>query len=84
MQTFTHVCSCGKSYTDNDPDLYFCPECVETRKQIALEVDKKLASRPKTKSLSNYQIALQKGKTVNSANGGQSTFVRAEDLGLKF
>lgn len=86
MEIYNHVCSCGQSYSDNDPDLYFCPNCVEERKRIAKEVDAKIANRPKKNSMSNLQIAETKGKTINSSNphGGRATFVRASDLGIRF
>ena len=44
-KNYTHQCSCGQSYTDNDPDLYFCSACIEVRKSIAKEIDKKMAGR---------------------------------------
>jgi len=52
---FTHKCQCGVEYTDNDPDPYFCPECVEKRKAIARSVDAKIASNPKTRPMSALQ-----------------------------
>lgn len=75
---YTHTCSCGEIYTDDDPDIYFCPSCVAQRKALAAEIDKKIASKPKKKVLSNYQILQEKGQT-----NGQATFVRASDLGIK-
>lgn len=79
MTTFNHVCACGNSYSDSDPDGYFCPPCVEQRKAIAKTVDAKLANRPKKPMQSDYQIALEKGKVT-----GNGLFVRAGDLGIQF
>ena len=45
LATFTHTCECGQVYTDNDPELYFCPLCIVKRKHIAAEIDKKFASK---------------------------------------
>jgi len=46
----THTCirpGCGTSYQDSDPDAYYCPPCLKARKDIAAQVDAKLANRPK-------------------------------------
>jgi len=84
-ETFLHTCSCGKKYNDTDPDPYFCPSCVADRKKIAEQVDKQMANKPtKRKVMSNFQIAVEKGKTMTSASGGYATFVRASDLGINF
>lgn len=53
----THSCiKCGTSYTSEDVDAYYCPSCVEEKKQIANEIDAKLASRPKRETMSEWQI----------------------------
>jgi hypothetical protein len=83
MTMYSHVCPCGKKYTDDDPDLYICPDCVVERKKIASEIDRKMAGRPHRVVQSNYQIAMKSGKTINSSQGGQATFVRASDLGIR-
>ena len=84
-QVYNHTCSCGKKYKDTDPDDYFCPECVADRKKVAAQIDKQMANRPiKRKVLTDYQVAMEKGRTVQSANGGHATFVRAIDLGINF
>jgi len=79
MQSYTHTCSCGEKYTDNDPEVYFCLACVKMRKAVALEVDKKMAQRPKKVQMSNYQILQAKGQSK-----GEATFVKARDLGINF
>lgn len=77
MQTYSHVCSCGEKYEDNDPDVYFCSKCVEQRKAIAKLIDAKVASRPKKEAVSNYKIAVERGQSR-----GGVLFVRASDLGI--
>jgi len=84
MAQYTHTCSCGKVYTDNDPDLYFCPACVAQRKLVAEQVNRNIGSRPKKDRKTDLQIALTRGRTINSASGGQATFVKAGDLGISF
>lgn len=50
-ETYKHKCSCGKDYTDNDPDGYFCPSCVKARKEVAKDIDKKFSTaRPQVES----------------------------------
>lgn len=83
METYTHKCSCGESYTDNDPDVYFCPSCVEQRKIVARQVDSKMINirlRPRAKT--DLELMEEKGKTMPSARGGFATFIKASDLGL--
>lgn len=73
---FTHKCSCGKEYKDEDPEVYFCSECIAERKKIAEEVDKKMANRPKRQEKSDlqaYDELILRNRTP---------FVRAVDLGI--
>jgi hypothetical protein len=40
---YTHSCiKCSTSYTDTDPDAYYCATCNAERKAIAAQVDKRL------------------------------------------
>ncbi len=61
MQQYSHKCiKCQESYTDEDPDPYYCEVCNEARKQIAKEVDSKIAMTPKapvTSALKEYDAA---------------------------
>ena len=84
MTTYNHVCPCGNKYKDQDPDVYLCSTCVQERKALAKEVDARMASRPKKNYVTDLHIALTKGKTIPSGNGGHATFVRASDLGITF
>lgn len=78
---YTHNClNCSKQYTDNDPDVYFCSSCVEQRKQIAKEVDKKMASVISERKASGFNDLESKGKTIPSASGGMATFFNIKDL----
>lgn len=79
---FSHTCSCGKIYTDDDPDLYFCPDCVAQRKIIAEQVDKKLAGRVSKEDKSFNALCEKFGRTVPSDRGGLATFFKASDLGI--
>lgn len=48
--SFQHKCikpGCPNTYTDNDPDPYFCQSCNEIKKVIAKKIDEKFAGIPK-------------------------------------
>ena len=50
-----HTCikpQCSNTYEDKDPDPYYCPSCVEEKKEIAKQVDAKFAGKSKKKRLS--------------------------------
>lgn len=76
MTTYKHQCSCGNSYSDNDPDIYFCPSCVEQRKAIAKQVDAKMAGRISERAEKKSDIQLY--NSLPKIRG----FVKASDLGL--
>lgn len=76
-----HLCikpGCGNKYQDNDVDAYYCSRCNEERKTVAMEIDKKVFSRPRKNPKSDLQIfdEIRKQKGVN--------FVNIKDLGIKF
>ena len=77
---FTHSCikpACGAKYQDKDPDPYYCPQCNEIRKQVALEVDKRMANRPRKEVMSNLQAYESAAKTFTTSNGRTITFGKA-------
>ena len=78
---YTHQCSCGEKYTDNDPDLYFCEKCVEQRKIIAKQVDKKMANFKSSKPKSEVQVIESLKQTKGLKMRGM-TFINASDLGI--
>ena len=83
LKQFTHKCPCGETYTDNDPELYFCPSCVAQRKQVAEEVNKKLAGKPSSREGKGFEtMVAQIGRTMPSDRGGLATFFKASDLGI--
>ena len=75
---YTHKCSCGKEYQDDDPEVYFCDICIKKRKHIAAQVDAQMASRPRVESRSALKEFEAQGKTMNSNNGGLATFVKVK------
>lgn len=71
----THTCiknGCTNSYQDADVDAYLCPTCLEEKKQIAKEIDARLANRDTTRKPS----MLQQYDEANKVRG----LVRAGDL----
>ncbi|MBU1122649.1 MAG: hypothetical protein KKF54_08180 [Candidatus Omnitrophica bacterium] len=72
-----HKCSCvkcKKEYSSEEPDDYFCLECLKTHRQVIEETEKKLANKPRKEVISDLRhydsCAKHKG------------FVNAKDLGL--
>lgn len=78
VKTYTHQCQCGETYTDNDPDLYFCPACVEQRKKIAEEVDKKLVNVKSSRGGDGFNDLVKK----LGMNQGGRIYFKASDLGI--
>lgn len=74
--SFTHKCPCGAEYTDNDPDLYFCPNCIEKRKKIAKSVDAKMVGHVSAKPKSDFQMYDE----ISKMRG--SKFVSIADMGI--
>ena len=56
---------CGKEYSSEEVDAYYCPECLEQKKNIAKEIDAKFANRPK-KDVENFE---QKVAGMQKING---------------
>lgn len=79
---YNHKCRCGKTYSDDDPEVYFCPDCVVQRKKIAEEVNKRLAGKAPKADTSFNALCNKFGKTVPSDRGGLATFFKASDLGI--
>lgn len=56
VKKYTHSClKCSTQYKDIDPDPYFCAECKKKKQEVAAEVDKKMAGRPKEQPKSMLQ-----------------------------
>lgn len=54
---FEHSCiKCRNTYSDTDPDDYYCPTCAEQKKAIAEKVDAILATRPRKNTMSALQM----------------------------
>jgi len=75
-----HTCNCvkcKKQYQSEEPDNYFCEDCYKIRKQVADEIDAKMANRPKKKIVSDLQQFEMVAKKRGSID-----FANAKDLGL--
>lgn len=61
MKQYNHTCikpTCSTSYTDTDPDPYYCESCREQNKKIAEELSKKIPQHKPVKSaLQEYDEA---------------------------
>lgn len=72
-----HTCikiSCGKTYSDNEVDPYYCPDCLIKNKAIAKEVEAKIAARPKKQVKGEYQLLVENGSL--DMGGGSKIFIR--------
>ncbi len=58
---------CGQRYEESESEPYYCPPCLESRKQIAIEIDKKFANRPIVRMKSELELYDEARK----ANGGK-------------
>jgi len=83
MNNFNCI-KCGTLYKEKDAEPYLCEACNVERLRIAKEVDVKIASIPKKTPKSDFGTAQTLGRTINSASGGQATFIKASDLGINF
>lgn len=81
----THVCikpGCGKSYSSEDEDAYYCEICLEEKNKIAVEVDKKMAGRVSTQVKSDLQVYNEIIENGGGVSKGGIRVVNAKDLGL--
>lgn len=77
---YKHLCikpGCVNTYEDEDADRYYCPSCNEARKQIAVEVDKKIGTHPRERGMSELEIFEAEAKSFTAPNGRTITFGRA-------
>jgi len=75
---YKHQCiKCKIQYDTDDPDPYYCEGCHKSVKQIAEEVDKKLAMKPKKEVKSDLKIFDELAQTR-----GVKGFVNYKDLGI--
>jgi uncharacterized Zn ribbon protein len=69
----THPCiKCTTKYETTDPDAYLCPKCLDEKKAIAAEIDKKFASIPRKEVFTPLQ-AYDAAKKIRG-------FVSARDI----
>lgn len=83
IKQFNHKCQCGNTYTDNDPETYYCPTCIVQRKKIAEEIDRKLVGKKSSREEKGFEtLCSTLGRTMPSQTGGLATFFNASDLGI--
>ena len=47
---------CNTSYEDSEPDNYYCSACLNERKAIAAEIDKKMSSRSRVRVKTELEL----------------------------
>lgn len=56
MSEYPHKClKCNADYKDDDPEPYYCEICIQERKTIAKEIDKKIMPTLSYKQSSSLQ-----------------------------
>ena len=77
--SISHRCiKCGDNYFNEEADDYYCEPCNEVKKNIAKEVDAKLAVRGGNRK---PKSDLQMYDEIRSMR--KSNFVNIKDLGIK-
>lgn len=67
MSNYTHTCikpDCSNSYTDNDPDAYYCESCKQINKELAQEIEKKVASRKSNRKTAGFNEQVNNMQTI--------------------
>jgi len=75
-----HKCikaTCSNTYTDPEPDAYYCPSCLKEHKRIAEEIDKKRQTGSTVTGKSEYQSFLETAKTYKTPDGRTVLFGKA-------
>ncbi|MES2224148.1 MAG: hypothetical protein V4469_04425 [Patescibacteria group bacterium] len=56
-ETFEHKCiKCSTQYKTDDPDPYYCNDCIIEKNRIAKEIDAKTSQFPKIREKSPLQL----------------------------
>jgi len=80
MTLYTHTCSvadggCGRTYTSLEADPYFCKDCVQARKALYAQVDKKVATTARKHIKSDYELYTEKSQTVTKTMPDGTTVI---------
>lgn len=59
-----HNCEkCKQEYFDNEEDAYYCPPCLEAKKELAKQIDETNKHKPKRIIIeSDYQRLMREGQ----------------------
>ena len=72
-----HKCSkpsCGREYSDKEPDAYYCPLCVKEKDVIAKQIDARFSTRPKEPVVSDLQEFEQSAKKFSDPQTGREIY----------
>lgn len=80
MPEYKHTCQvsdggCGRIYTSLEPDPYFCKDCIQSRKAMYAQVDKKVKSTARPRVKSDYELYTEKSKTVTQTMPDGTTVI---------
>lgn len=70
MDMKQHKCiKCQTEYNSMEEDAYYCEACIAEKKQIAKEIDKKMANKTKKKVKTTVQLLEENGKAPSGMQG---------------
>lgn len=66
---YKHICQvadggCGRTYTSLEADPYFCKDCIQARKALYAQIEKRVAAVPRKAAKSDYEVFAQNARTV--------------------
>ena len=67
MSKYTHQCIkpvCNNTYTDDDPDAYYCESCKKQNEAFYAEIEKKVQSRKSRKREASFEDKMSLFHTV--------------------
>lgn len=79
-QTYKHICpvadgGCGRTYSSLEQDPYFCKDCIQARKGLYAQIDKKVGAMPRKAVKSDYELYMEKSKTVTQTLPDGTTII---------
>lgn len=66
--------TCGKEYSDNEPENYYCPSCVKEKEAVAKSIDARFSSKEREPVVSELQAFEQGAKKFTDPRTGREIF----------
>lgn len=67
-ETYQHICNvadggCGRTYSSLEADPYFCRDCIQARKGLYAQIDKRVKNVNRKPIKSTYEAYMEKSQT---------------------